>query len=93
MAEAAAIIAAARTTLAVHLQRMDGVTELLGFSLGRAAARADTPALYMFGIVNGQRGVMRSDDCARSWVRINDDQHQWGLYCRFPVTTHLGYLC
>ena len=59
--------------------RMGGVTEVLGFGFGKAAPGADSPALYMLGVVNGQRGAMRSDDAAGSWVRINDDRHQWGL--------------
>jgi photosystem II stability/assembly factor-like uncharacterized protein len=60
-------------------EKMEGVTQMLGFGFGKAAPGADCPALYMLGVVNGQRGVLRSDDDAKSWVRINDDQHQWGL--------------
>jgi hypothetical protein len=59
--------------------RMDGVSEVHGFGFGKAAPGADYAALYMVGVVNGQRGILRSIDTARSWVRINDDQHQWGL--------------
>ena len=59
--------------------RMDGVSEIHGFGFGKAAPRADIAALYLIGVVNGQEGILRSDDGARSWVRINDDQHQWGL--------------
>lgn len=78
--------------------RMDGVTEMHAFGFGKAALGAAAPALYMVGIVDGQRGVFRSDDGARAWVRINDDQHQWGLvlhvsgdpkrYGRVYVGTH-----
>ena len=35
--------------------------------------------LYIIGVINGQYGFFRSDDAARSWVRINDDAHQYGL--------------
>jgi len=31
------------------------------------------------GTVQGQRGFFRSTDSGATWVRINDDQHQWGL--------------
>jgi photosystem II stability/assembly factor-like uncharacterized protein len=78
--------------------RMDGVSELHGFGFGKAAPGKSDPALYMIGIVNGQRGILRSDDWARTWTRINDDQHQWGLvlqitgdpklYGRVYVGTH-----
>lgn len=35
-------------------------------------------AVYLNGVVDGQRGVFRSDDAAATWVRVNDDKHQWG---------------
>jgi photosystem II stability/assembly factor-like uncharacterized protein len=59
--------------------RMDGVSEVHAFGFGKAAPGADYAALYLVGVVNGQRGILRSDDAARSWVRINDDRHRWGL--------------
>jgi photosystem II stability/assembly factor-like uncharacterized protein len=59
--------------------RMDGVSEVHAFGFGKAAPGADYAALYLVGVVNGQRGILRSDDAAGSWVRINDDRHQWGL--------------
>ncbi len=31
------------------------------------------------GTIRGQAGIFRSIDEAKSWVRINDDAHQWGL--------------
>ena len=52
----------------------------------------------MDGVVQQVRGFFRSDDGGRSWVRINDDQHQYGLvlhitgdpkrYGRVYVGTH-----
>jgi hypothetical protein len=58
---------------------MDGVSEVHAFGFGKAAPGADYAALYLVGVVNGQRGILRSDDAARNWVRINDDLHRWGL--------------
>jgi hypothetical protein len=56
------------------------------------------PALYLVGTVDGVRGIFRSDDFAVTWLRINDDRHQWGLlmhitgdpkkYGRVYVGTH-----
>jgi hypothetical protein len=60
-------------------QKMVSVTQLHGFGFGRGAPGLDDAALYMIGIVNGVRGIFRSDDNAGGWTRINDDQHQWGL--------------
>jgi len=78
--------------------RMPGVDELHAFGFGKAAPGAAFPALYMVGTVNGQRGIFRSIDAGLSWVRINDDAHQWGLilhvtgdpkqYGRVYVGTH-----
>jgi photosystem II stability/assembly factor-like uncharacterized protein len=59
--------------------RMDGVSEVHAFGFGKAAPGAQSAALYLVGVVDGQRGILRSNDTARSWVRINDDRHQWGL--------------
>ncbi len=55
------------------------VSEIHGFGFGKAAPGEDYPALYLIGTVNGTRGIYRSDDKAQSWVRINDDEHEWGL--------------
>jgi photosystem II stability/assembly factor-like uncharacterized protein len=78
--------------------RLEGVQQIHGFGFGKAAPGTDYPALYLIGVVDGVRGVFRSDDTARSWVRINDDDHQWGLllhvtgdpkrYGRVYVGTH-----
>ncbi|WP_155057755.1 WD40/YVTN/BNR-like repeat-containing protein [Streptomyces blattellae] len=48
----------------------------LGF--GRAADGADYPAIYQVGATEAITAVYRSDDRAKTWVRINDDAHQWG---------------
>ncbi|MFI8190336.1 1,4-beta-glucanase [Streptomyces sp. NPDC085946] len=48
----------------------------LGF--GKAADGASYPALYQVGSTQDVTAVHRSDDEARTWVRINDDRHQWG---------------
>jgi xyloglucan-specific exo-beta-1,4-glucanase len=48
----------------------------IGF--GRAAPGASYPALYAVAKVGGVRGVFRSDDAGASWIRINDDLHQYG---------------
>ena len=59
--------------------RMPAVEEIHAFGFGKAAPRAKYPALYLVGTVQGQRGFFRFTDSGAGWVRINDDQHQWGL--------------
>ncbi len=77
---------------------IEGVEEIHAFGFGKGAPRASYSALYLVGIDRGVRGIFRSDDIGRTWVRINDDQHQWGLvlqitgdpklYGRVYVGTH-----
>ncbi|WP_405970621.1 xyloglucanase [Streptomyces sp. NBC_00988] len=57
--------------------RFDAVDEgdVVGF--GKAAPGAAYPAVYTSSKINGVRGIFRSDDAGRSWIRINDDRHQY----------------
>ena len=50
--------------------------DAIGF--GKAAPGASYPAIYTSSKINGVRGIFRSIDAGASWVRLNDDQHQWG---------------
>ena len=82
----------------VSFARLPGVEEIHAFGFGKAAPHESYPALYLAGTVHGQPGIFRSNDEAGTWVRINDDQHQWGLilqmtgdpriYGRVYVGTH-----
>ncbi|MCE4554050.1 hypothetical protein [Pelomonas cellulosilytica] len=60
-------------------KRLPSVSEIHAFGLGRAAPGAKDPTLYLVGTVAGQYGIFRSTDSAKTWRRINDDAHQWGL--------------
>lgn len=48
------------------------------FGLGRAAPGSPYPALRAAAAIAGLRAVWRSDDGGAKWVRINDDEHEWG---------------
>lgn len=63
----------------VNFTRAGGVEELHAFGFGKAAPGKNTPALYLVGTVQDQAGIFRSVDAGKSWTRINDDRHQWGL--------------
>ena len=94
----AASIPARNAIADVVFTRMPGVRQIEAFGFGKAASGQSYPALYLAGIIQGQSGVFRSDNAARSWVRINDNRHQWGLilqitgdprlYGRVYVGTH-----
>ncbi len=79
-------------------QKIESAERICAFGFGKAAPGREYPVLYLVGIVKGQYGIFRSVDTAQSWVRINDDRHQWGLilqitgdpkqYGRVYVGTH-----
>lgn len=50
--------------------------DTVGF--GKAAPGSTTPTIFTAASRDGQRGVYRSIDGGSSWVRINDDENQWG---------------
>ena len=58
--------------------------------MGKGAAGKEYPALYLIGTVSGISGIFRSDDTGGTWVRINDDQHQFGAIG--PVIGDTAYL-
>lgn len=58
--------------------RLRNVDQADNIGFGKAAPGATYPALYTIAQIHGVRGIFRSDDGGRSWVRINDDQHQYG---------------
>lgn len=46
---------------------------------GRAAPGNSYPAIYISGTVGGIFGLFRSDNMGINWIRLNDDQHQYGV--------------
>jgi hypothetical protein len=83
---------------ALILARTPHVEEIHAFGFGKAAPGHEYPAMYLAGTIDGQAGIFRSIDEAKTWIRISDDQHQWGLilqvtgdpriYGRVYVGTH-----
>ncbi|MFF8291445.1 RICIN domain-containing protein [Streptomyces sp. NPDC016309] len=57
----------------------------LGF--GKAAPGASYQALYLIGTVKDVSGVFRSTDGGATWLRVNDDAHQWGSIGAVGVIT------
>ncbi|MDO5559088.1 MAG: dockerin type I domain-containing protein [Oscillospiraceae bacterium] len=61
------------------ITKVDGVTRCDCIGFGKAKNDGDYLAIYMCGKTSdGVYGVYRSDDMAKSFVRINDDDHQYG---------------
>lgn len=61
-----------------YQQVLSGVGSADQVAFGKAAKGASHMAVYLNGVVGGTRGIFRSDDAGASWLRINDDAHQWG---------------
>ncbi len=58
-------------TKLVYIQKVDTI----GF--GKAAPGQSYMTLYASAQINGVRGIFRSIDAGATWVRINDDRHQY----------------
>jgi hypothetical protein len=57
---------------------VEAIEEAHGVGFGRAAPGQSYPAVYLSGKVSDVIGFFRSDDQGASFVRINDDSHQYG---------------
>ena len=66
------------TNSGASFTKVSTVDASINIGYGKAAPGQTYPAMYLVGTVGGVAGVFRSDDGANSWVRINDDQHQYG---------------
>jgi photosystem II stability/assembly factor-like uncharacterized protein len=58
--------------------KLERVQEAGSLGLGKAAPGKNCPALFLAGRIGGLQALFRSDDAGENWVRINDDQHQYG---------------
>ncbi|WP_181885040.1 T9SS type A sorting domain-containing protein [Pontibacter diazotrophicus] len=58
--------------------RQFNVQEAVKVGFGKAAPGETYPAVYIAGNVNDESGFFRSDDAGATWVRVNDEQHQFG---------------
>ncbi|HXT11026.1 MAG TPA: cellulase [Candidatus Angelobacter sp.] len=61
-----------------HFEKNKRVRNAVSLGFGKAAPGKAFPALYLSGNVGRGEGLYRSLDSGESWVRINDDQHQYG---------------
>jgi xyloglucan-specific exo-beta-1,4-glucanase len=58
--------------------KVDGPTYVESVGLGKAAPGQSYATIYIWGDVDGTRGLYRSIDEGGNWVRVNDDAHQFG---------------
>jgi photosystem II stability/assembly factor-like uncharacterized protein len=60
------------------LERLPKVDHALALGLGRSKREGGAPTLFVYGQVEGQSGLYRSDDEGHRWIRIDDDAHRYG---------------
>ena len=58
--------------------KLNNVTQCSAVGIGKAAPGSAYETIYIYGTVNGVIGVHRSIDEGASWVRVNDDKHEYG---------------
>jgi len=58
--------------------KLANVQQADNIGFGAPAPGRSDKALYAIAQIHGVRGVFRSDDDGRHWIRINDDKHQYG---------------
>jgi chitodextrinase len=66
------------TNSGASFTKVSNVTDGVSVGFGLHAPGQTYPALFIMGTVDGVKGVYRSDNQAGTWVRINDNAHQFG---------------
>lgn len=61
------------------LQTVPHVKRAYALAIGKEAPHSSIPTLFVSGEVEGETGLFRSLDRGKSWTRIDDEQHQYGV--------------
>jgi xyloglucan-specific exo-beta-1,4-glucanase len=62
--------------------KLENAPLTIALAFGKAPPGKTYPALFCLGTQNNLKAVWRSDDMGETWLRINDDQRQWGTRFR-----------
>jgi sugar lactone lactonase YvrE len=66
------------TNFGATFTKLSAVASAYQFDFGKAAPSATHPAVFIWGKVGTITGFFRSDDTGATWVRINDNLHNFG---------------
>ncbi len=58
--------------------QINGPSFVKAVGIGKAAPNVEYPTVYIWGDVNGVRGLYRSINEGTNWTRVNDDDHEYG---------------
>jgi xyloglucan-specific exo-beta-1,4-glucanase len=61
------------------VQAISAVTDSYGVGHGKAASGSSYPTIFLSGKVGGQSGFFLSTDEGKTWRRISDNAHQYGV--------------
>jgi hypothetical protein len=57
---------------------LEGMTKVYRIGFGMPASGQTMPSIFLNGLAASVEGLYRSDDAGKSWVRVDDAQHQFG---------------
>jgi len=66
------------TNSGATFQNTGTVQQAYNLGFGKAAPSSNYPTLFLSGQVNSLQAIFRSTNGGKTWVRINDNYHQWG---------------
>jgi hypothetical protein len=66
------------TNFGATFTKLSSVVSVYQFDFGKAAPSATHPSVFIWGKVGTTIGFFRSDDTGATWVRINDNLHNFG---------------
>jgi len=58
--------------------KVSNVTYCSAIGFGKEDVSATYPTIFIWGTVGGVRGMFRSTNKGATWIRVNDDAHQFG---------------
>lgn len=62
----------------VSYTNIANVSSCRAIGIGKAMSGASYPTVFIWGTVSGVRGLFRSTDQGTTWLRINDNAHEFG---------------
>lgn len=80
------------TNSGTGFNKLNSVSSAATIGFGMAATGSTYMALYTPATIGGVYGIYRSDDAGQTWIRINDDQHQYGTISCIKFASGAGSL-